>query len=39
MTDRLGGRVQVVGDDIFVTNPGILAEGIDRGVANSILSS
>jgi enolase len=37
MTDALGGRVQVVGDDIFVTNTQILAEGIDRGIANSIL--
>jgi enolase len=37
LTDRLGDRVQLVGDDIFVTNPKILAEGIDRGIANSIL--
>ncbi|HEY8022439.1 MAG TPA: phosphopyruvate hydratase, partial [Thermoanaerobaculia bacterium] len=37
MTAELGGRVQLVGDDIFVTNPRILAEGIKRGVANSIL--
>ncbi|MCB9378496.1 MAG: phosphopyruvate hydratase [Holophagales bacterium] len=37
MTRRLGGRVQIVGDDIFVTNPEILARGIARGVANSIL--
>ncbi len=37
MTDRLGGRVQLVGDDLFVTNTSILREGIDRGVANSIL--
>jgi enolase len=37
LTDRLGSRVQLVGDDIFVTNPAILREGIDRGVANSIL--
>lgn len=37
LTDRLGDRIQLVGDDIFVTNPDILAEGIDRGVANSIL--
>ncbi|WP_449243081.1 phosphopyruvate hydratase, partial [Desulfovibrio sp.] len=36
LTDRLGDRIQLVGDDIFVTNPDILAEGIDRGVANSI---
>jgi enolase len=37
MTDRLGGRVQVVGDDIFVTNPEILRKGIEQGIANSIL--
>ncbi len=37
MTVRLGDKVQLVGDDIFVTNPAILAEGIDRGIANSIL--
>ena len=37
LTERLGDRVQLVGDDIFVTNPAILQEGIDRGVANSIL--
>lgn len=37
MTDSLGDRIQLVGDDIFVTNPDILAEGIERGVANSIL--
>lgn len=37
LTSTLGDRVQLVGDDLFVTNPGILAEGIDRGVANSIL--
>ncbi len=37
LTDRLGGDIQLVGDDIFVTNPDILAEGIERGVANSIL--
>ncbi|NIP73705.1 MAG: phosphopyruvate hydratase, partial [Gammaproteobacteria bacterium] len=37
LTDRLGGRVQLVGDDLFVTNTEILAKGIDRGVANSIL--
>ncbi|SKA97105.1 enolase [Paucidesulfovibrio gracilis DSM 16080] len=36
-TARLGDRIQLVGDDVFVTNPDILAEGIDRGVANSIL--
>jgi enolase len=37
LTRKLGGRVQIVGDDIFVTNTRILAEGILRGVANSIL--
>jgi enolase len=36
-TERLGERVQLVGDDLFVTNTKILQEGIDRGVANSIL--
>ena len=37
LTDRIGKRVQLVGDDLFVTNTGILKEGIDKGVANSIL--
>ena len=37
LTAALGDRVQLVGDDLFVTNPGILAEGIDKGVANAIL--
>ena len=37
MTTRLGDKVQLVGDDNFVTNPAILSEGIDRGIANSIL--
>ena len=37
LTQRLGSRVQLVGDDIFVTNPAILRQGIERGVANSIL--
>ncbi len=37
LTDRLGRRVQLVGDDLFVTNTTILAEGIDKGIANSIL--
>jgi len=37
MTARLGHKVQLVGDDIFVTNPAILSDGIDRGIANSIL--
>jgi enolase len=36
-TEQLGERVQLVGDDLFVTNPVRLQEGIDRGVANSIL--
>ena len=37
LTDRLGTKVQLVGDDLFVTNPKILKEGIEMGVANSIL--
>ncbi len=37
VTERLGERIQLVGDDIFVTNPSRLQQGIDRGVANSIL--
>lgn len=37
MTERLGDRVQLVGDDLFVTNPGILKRGIDNNVANAIL--
>jgi len=37
LTDCLGGSIQIVGDDIFVTNPGIFAKGIEEGVANSIL--
>ena len=37
LTQRLGNRVQLVGDDIFVTNPGRLKKGIELGVANSIL--
>ena len=37
MTDRLGSVVQIVGDDIFVTNPEIFAKGITEGIANSIL--
>ena len=37
LTERLGGRIQLVGDDVFVTNPAILREGIERGVANAIL--
>ncbi len=37
LTDRLGGSVQVVGDDIFVTNPAIFRKGIEQGIGNSIL--
>ena len=37
LTDRLGKRIQIVGDDVFVTNPAILKQGIDKGIANSIL--
>nr|VFK67610.1 MAG: enolase [Candidatus Kentron sp. UNK]VFK72842.1 MAG: enolase [Candidatus Kentron sp. UNK] len=37
LTDRIGKKVQLVGDDLFVTNPAILKEGIDKGIANSIL--
>ncbi|MDC8774335.1 phosphopyruvate hydratase [Roseateles albus] len=37
LTDRLGKSVQIVGDDLFVTNTKILQEGIDKGIANSIL--
>ena len=37
LTDRLGERLQLVGDDIFVTNPAILRQGIERGIANSVL--
>ncbi len=37
LTQRLGGRVQLVGDDLFVTNSAILERGIDQGVANAIL--
>lgn len=36
-TEKLGGRIQLVGDDIFVTNTAILKRGIDEGVANAIL--
>ncbi|MGD9661260.1 MAG: phosphopyruvate hydratase [Porticoccaceae bacterium] len=36
-TEKLGNRVQLVGDDLFVTNTKILKEGIDKGIANSIL--
>jgi enolase len=37
LTDKLGGKVQLVGDDLFVTNPARLAVGIEKGLANSIL--
>ncbi len=36
-TEKLGNKIQLVGDDLFVTNPKILQEGIDKGIANSIL--
>jgi enolase len=37
LTERLSGKVQLVGDDLFVTNPKIFKDGIDQGVANAIL--
>ena len=37
MTDRLEGSIQIVGDDIFVTNPKIFGKGIEEGIANAIL--
>jgi enolase len=37
LTEKLGSKVQLVGDDLFVTNPKIFREGINRGVANAIL--
>ena len=37
LTEKLGRKLQLVGDDLFVTNPKILARGIDEGVGNSIL--
>ena len=37
LTDELGKKIQLVGDDIFVTNPEILSKGIEKGIANSIL--
>ena len=37
LTERIGDHVQLVGDDIFVTNPAILRQGIERGIANSVL--
>jgi enolase len=37
LTDKIGGKVQLVGDDLFVTNPARLTDGIGRGLANSLL--
>lgn len=37
LTERMGEKVQLVGDDLFVTNPAILKEGIDKGIANALL--
>jgi enolase len=37
LTEQLGDKIQLVGDDLFVTNPAILKEGIEKGIANSIL--
>jgi enolase len=37
LTDALGSKIQLVGDDLFVTNPKILAKGIEEGIANSVL--
>jgi enolase len=37
LTDKLGKRIQIVGDDLFVTNTKIFKQGIDKGIANSIL--
>jgi len=37
MTEKLGNKIQIVGDDLFVTNVNILAEGIEKGIANAIL--
>ena len=37
MTERMEAKIQIVGDDIFVTNPKIFQKGIERGIANSIL--
>ncbi|MCV2509600.1 MAG: phosphopyruvate hydratase, partial [Neisseriaceae bacterium] len=37
LTDKLGDKIQLVGDDLFVTNPKILQEGIEQGLANSVL--
>ena len=37
MTEKLGGKIHLIGDDLFVTNPKILAEGIRDGIANGLL--
>jgi enolase len=37
LTDEIGGKIELVGDDIFCTNPAILSEGIEKGIGNSIL--
>src|SRR5208337_3887764 len=37
MTEALGDKIQIVGDDVFVTNPVRIADGIDRGIANAVL--
>ena len=37
ITSTLGKKIQIVGDDVFVTNPKILREGIEKGIANAIL--
>jgi enolase len=37
LTEKLGGKIKLVGDDIFVTNPGIVRQAIEKGVANSVL--
>jgi enolase len=37
LTDALGQKVQLVGDDVFVTNPAILRKGIERGIGNALL--
>jgi len=37
LTEKTGDKVQLVGDDLFVTNPKILAHGIERSIANSVL--
>jgi enolase 1/2/3 len=37
LTAQLGGKIQLVGDDLFVTNPAILGKGIERGIANALL--